>query len=525
MIKALFFDFIYIKRIIDNVNIVFIYFHCLISFVKILYLRYIYYFKLVMKKHLPKTLERLIKIFFIGLLVQFFLQTLVTYKLGLEWWVRTYIWLWKEIFILVFIIFVWAGIITRIKQWWWNNFYQQLKNSPIFKFLIFFICSCIFSFLVALWLQKVGLGVYILSLKYDFLGFLIFLLWVWLARYTPLKDIKYENWYQNILKFTVYWGVFWWLILFLVPWTLRLAGYSRETFEWTIWWNPPAVYYTEINRGFIRNQFLFERPISFWFFLIAFWPLFALWYLRKQTRKYQLLWMIFYGFLVASTLSRAAIGVWILQTAIIILLLYYKQAKKIIYYFGIPAFIILFAGVRFLKWDIIRTHSDTWHVVLLKEGMSLGMENPLIWWWVWYSWPASHQICYEAEDNTRCEKIKEINSKYEISTYWYNPENQYVQIFMEYWLLWLIPRILCFWWLIREGLKVIKPLMNELKKTKKLDQKEVTQLCILFAFWLWMLWLALEWLVLHSFVDRMIVYPYMLLFGLVRWRVNKEENK
>jgi hypothetical protein len=34
------------------------------------------------------------------------------------------------------------------------------------------------------------------------------------------------------------------------------------------------------------------------------------------------------------------------------------------------------------------------------------------------------------------------------------------------------------------------------------------------AFSLGLLGLSIEWLVLHSFVDRMVVYPFMALFGL-----------
>ena len=234
-----------------------------------------------MQKKLPVILDRLIKIFFVWLLVQFFLQTFVTFKLWWDGWIWKIIWLWKEIIILLFILIVGWWVFVAIKNKGFKNFYEQLRKNPIFNFWIYFLITLIISFILAVLVQKVWLGTYILTVKYDLLGFLIFLLWVWLVWYTPLSQ-KYDNLYQSILKFTVYWGIFWWLILYLVPWALGLFGYSRTSFEGTIWGNPPAVYYTEINRGLIRNQFLFERPISFWFFLIAFWPVFAFWYLRKH---------------------------------------------------------------------------------------------------------------------------------------------------------------------------------------------------------------------------------------------------
>ena len=49
----------------------------------------------------------------------------------------------------------------------------------------------------------------------------------------------------------------------------------------------------------------------------------------------------------------------------------------------------------------MRTHSNTWHIVLLEEGIMLWMEKPFAWWWAWYSGPASHQLCYDYEENER----------------------------------------------------------------------------------------------------------------------------
>ena len=37
---------------------------------------------------------------------------------------------------------------------------------------------------------------------------------------------------------------------------------------------------------------------------------------------------------------------------------------------------------------------------------------------------------------------------------------------------------------------------------------------IMIAFSIGLFWLSIEWMVLHSFVDRMIVYPFVVLLGL-----------
>lgn len=57
-------------------------------------------------KFLTKTVNILIKIFLIGLLLQFLLQTFFTYKLGFDGAVRNAVWLRKEILILVFLAII-----------------------------------------------------------------------------------------------------------------------------------------------------------------------------------------------------------------------------------------------------------------------------------------------------------------------------------------------------------------------------------------------------------------------------------
>lgn len=459
----------------------------------------------------------LIKIFLIGLLLQFLLQTFFTYKLGYDGGVRTYIWLWKEVLILVFMLIVAFLLYKKAKEVWRKAVRIWLKSQKVFKFLVFFSILCVVSFIVAVGIQGVGVWTYILSAKYDLLGFFIFLLGVFIASLLPLQT-KWNRRYNELLKWIIYWGFVRWAIIAFLPSLLKLFGYSRNSFEWTLSGNPPAVYYTQIDKGLARNQFLFERPISFWFFLIAFWPLFALTYLRRLSRRDQLWWTLAFWVMIFSTYSRAAIGVRVLQTGLLLLLRYPKYAKQIVLKIGIPAVIVFIIATFSLKSVFMREHSNTGHFKLLVSGIEIWLERPFVGRGAGYSGPASHQLCFAAEANPRCDKIRAINKKYSMETPWYNPENQYVQIFMEYWLLGLIPWMLCFCWLLWESLKLIKIYMQKVRKAKKyIDQKLITRLLITISFWVGLAGLAVEGLVLHSFVDRMIVYPFMMLFGLRRW--------
>ena len=64
----------------------------------------------------------------------------------------------------------------------------------------------------------------------------------------------------------------------------------------------------------------------------------------------------------------------------------------------------------------------------------------------------------------------------------YNPENQYVQIFMEYGLLGLIPWMLCFGRVLRVTLSQAYQYVLEVKKGKKSDPKTLTKLLTAIAF-------------------------------------------
>lgn len=312
-----------------------------------------------MQQRISKALEIMIKVFLIGLLVQFFLHTFVTYKLGREGAFWNGVWLWKEIIILLFLLVVIWGIVEYIKTKGAKSFFAKLLATKVFRFFLFFLVASAMAFLLAVGIQKVGLGAFILSFKYNLLGFLIFLLGVGLVRFAPFPAFKFTSWYQKVLKAVVYGAFVWRAVIYLIPGLLKFAGYSRESFEGTLDGNPPAVYLTQINHGLVRNQFLFERPISFGFFLVAFWPLFALGFLRKQSRRSQILRTLAFGALVFSTLSRAAIGVWLLQTALLALIIHWKQAKKLILFVGLPGAVLLVTGLRHFRGIFAREHSNT----------------------------------------------------------------------------------------------------------------------------------------------------------------------
>jgi len=484
-----------------------------------------------------KILLVIFKIFFVGLILQFFLQTFVTFELwrsNLFWKI---VWSRKEIFVVawaIFLLYVFFKKINFKKIKWFkawltairseitNRRYElKLNKMPIISFIIIFLITFVVTFIISLVIKKVWMWNYILSAKYNLLWFFIFILsfvisWLFLK----VEDFKIVNRYNKLFKIALVWAFFWWIMVWLIPNFLKFFGYNQFNYEWTIASAPPAAYYTMISQWYVRNQFLFERPINFGFFLIALWPVFFFSMLKWKSKKELRGRSIFYGLIVISTLSRAAIWVWLGVTVLMILLMYFNSIKKIFWKLGIPVLILLIWVGYFYKPLIIRQHSNVWHTKLLTEWLWIIAKNPIWGRWAWYAWPASHQICYKNESNPICQQIKEINSKYEIGTIGFNPENQYIQIWIEYGIFGFI------WWIIMFVMLHLIWYKARIDEQKKNFSKHIrVHSWIIIWFALGLLGLAIEWLVLHSFVDRMIVYPFMAMFGLVYALYYKETNE
>jgi len=426
------------------------------------------------------------KIFFIGLLLQFFLQTFVTFKLGFDWTFWKMIWMWKEIVLI--------GLTGFFCRYLWKT--QQLKSFfaqfPLKTFLRIFIATIIITAIVSVGINGTGISTRIMSVRYSMIGFFIFMVFFLLVSFLPNnKSLALVERYGKIIKTLLVGSLLWRWILWLMPNVLHLAGYNQFNYEWQVGIAPPAVYYTQFDHGYIRNQFLFERPISRWFFLIALWPLFFILYFKHWSSSQKLLRWGLYGLAIMSTFSRAARWVWIIQTIILILLQFPKTYRKTALRGFVPL-LLLFGTVTYFgqKEIITRSFSNTWHIKHIVEWIAHIRQSPLRWLGAGTAWPASHQVSWVEN---------------------YNPENQYLQIRIEYGIFWLFGRLFLYGYLHRIWWKARK------------DEKQITTTTthtqyiasLVFACGLWIFGLSIQWLVLHPFVDRMIVYPFMALFGII----------
>ena len=439
-----------------------------------------------MLNRIKKNLVLITKVFLWVLLLQFFLQTFVTFRIGRDWTFWKLVWMWKEFLIVALTIFVVYILARKIEK---EKIKKMWEEFPLKRFVIVFCLTILVAFVISLFNSSISN--FVLSARYSMFWYFIFVLFYIISYlFFNIRAEKLGEWYTKIIKWILWWALIRWWIIRLCPAFIELFWYNQWNYEWKVWEQPPVAYYTQYKDGYVRNQFLFERPISLGFFLVAFWPLFFMLVLYKRgTKNWIIRWWL-YGIILLSTFSRAARWAWFAQTVILFFALYRKQNKKLFLTFLIPIICLLWVVTYYWRDQIIyRDYSNTWHIKELVVAVGKIKEKPFLWQWAASAWPASHHL-WEWQE--------------------YNPENQYLQIWIEYWLIAFIGWMALYLYMNFVWFKVFKKDYQDERASKEMKHLSL----IIFAFSLGMIGLSIEWLVLHSFVDRMIVYPFTALFGM-----------
>ncbi|MFA7717138.1 MAG: O-antigen ligase family protein [Candidatus Absconditabacterales bacterium] len=438
------------------------------------------------KNKLIKIATIITQIFLIGLLLQFLLQTFVTYKLDQSNIFRTMIWMRKEVILLGlagFLVYILQKSHQRKSIW---------ESLAIKRFIRVFLITLIISFMASVFFNQGSISIYIVSIRYSMIGFFIFILFFVLAKiFFGAREMRLNDRYARIIKTLLIWSLIWRGIIRLMPNLLKFVGYNPYNYEGGISVAPPAAYYTQYDTGYVRNQFLFERPISRGFFLVAFRPLFFVLCIKKKPLKEKFRRGSLYGLAILSTFSRAAWIAWIVQIIILLILQFRKRIWKLAIYRLLPM-LIIFGGITYLGRDqiISRDFSNTGHLRLILEAVKKIGARPI---WGEGAGSAGPASFYLGPGKS------------------YNPENQYLQIWLEYGVFGFMGWMYLYLFLHRIGYKAYK---DEKEQPTQMVKQTRNYGLILFAFSLGILGLSVEGLVLHSFVDRMIVYPFMALFGI-----------
>ncbi len=437
-----------------------------------------------MKEYLT-SLSFWIKILLIGMIFHFFAHTTVTFWLWIE---LSLIWVWKEVLIIGLAFFLAYNIAV---------YFKDITKDKVILFLELVLALGIgITFLVNFFVLGTSLVDYIMAIRYDFLGFIIFFILYHLGNFledTSIKSIIYFFW--KFIKILLILWIFWYAIIFVKPGWLDYIWYDSQTFEWEVWEAPPAAYYTQQTHGFPRNQLFFERPINYGFFLVFFFPLFYVLFLRRKSLKKTWFWWWAYVFSIISTFSRAAWGAWLFQLIVLTVIEYWKNIKKFVFYLLLPI-LLVFGVFVFTSYDQVveRWWSDTGHFEKISEAYSMFAEAPILWKGAGYVGPVSHHWGKE-----------------------FNPENQYLLILVQYGIVGFVFRgliygFLCFVW------------FYYFLKFYNRKNKNNFKSWLILALSLGMIWLSIESVVLHWFVDRMVVYPSMVIFGLAYYYVSRSSN-
>lgn len=462
-------------------------------------------------------------VFIWWLVIHFVLHTFVTYQLWFDWWWIRFIWLWKELLIsfMIWIVLyyyriiiwswrlVWYHIMTYLSTWrriphisLTKLWYQQRVQRWTIWIIMIIIWYIIFSSILALgvvWSTRYALWA---SYKYNLIGFIVLILGIMIGTIIDKHHVdRLTASMILLLKIVVIWWILWYMVLLVRPHTLELLWYDSNVCEWSLVQAPPAVYRTELCFWSARNQFVFERPTSLWFWLIAWWPLFFvlwMWYRKSYDTMHRwLLRMI----ILMSTFSRAARWAQIIQIIVMSILIRRVQYKKVLLYVLCPLCIII-GGWLYMYDDhiISRYYSDVWHINETFKAINKVWQYPREWRGPGIAWPASHQL-------------------YSMDIAPYNPENQFLQILIEHGIIWWI------WWIVAVislSLIWLLPYIYYVYtlwfiSSRKIKRSLPEYSIHLLWYSLGVMWLLICWFVLHPWWDKMIIYPLMMMMGIILW--------
>jgi len=440
---------------------------------------------------IPKYLYYLVSALLFGLIIHFISINFLEFVVWLPRIVITAISLRKELAIAGL---MWCILRYNIALYGLSGRIKKLKTDTFFRYLLMgFVVVVAISLLSSIFNGSVLQ--FPMAFRYDYVPFVLLLLAYQVAKVIPSERIKFlTRVYIEVIRRLIWLGLIWYFIISSLPGALKIFWYDKMVFEGELGQRPPAVYYAALDHGAPRNQSLRERPIFYGFYLVAFWPLFFFLYLKKAPRAEQVFFGGLYMLNVFSTFSRSARIVRIFLTVLIFFLVYGKKALKYLKYLFIP---ILWLGALvgvFFYYEIFwpgRQFSNTWHINAFFEAVRILKTHWLWWLGAWSAWPASHQLWIG-----------------------FNPENQYLQIRVEYGIFGFIARTIYYGylnisWLFKKWRNGAKSYLQDMD-VLHWDNRRLA----LLSFNIGMIWLSICGLMLHSLADKMVFRPFMILFGL-----------
>jgi hypothetical protein len=284
---------------------------------------------------------------------------------------------------------------------WYSNLAKsttKIWQNRLFQYAFWiWVISVGVSYLVAWGAHGTSLVTFLISARYTFFPPVIILIGagcVPLLGEDPLEYIKKR--FVLWIKILLVGALVRYIVIWNTPKVLMNLGYTTRSCEGEIGKAPPAVYRTNECYGFARNQFVFERPTSRGFFLVAFWPLFYLYVLKGRNNRYHRYRAGIYGLNIIATFSRAAWGAWIIEILMIGLIEHVRHWRKYLFRFVILGVIFpLFGALLFKNRLIQRGYSDTGHIAHTVQALKKIAQKPLQGRGPGSAGPASHHLAQQ----------------------------------------------------------------------------------------------------------------------------------
>jgi len=152
---------------------------------------------MLFKKSIASIVSTAIKIFFIGLMLQFIAHTFVTYTIGRDNTFWKIVRMWKELWIIGAVAVI-ASILyhqsTKLQLFW--------KEFPLKKYSIILVVTTVFILFLGTALTNSGLTTTIMSLRYSMTGFVLFIIGFVLAIFFVRDNsISREKRYIKAIKY------------------------------------------------------------------------------------------------------------------------------------------------------------------------------------------------------------------------------------------------------------------------------------------------------------------------------------
>jgi len=365
------------------------------------------------------------------------LHALLITTLKCKFWINTdIIRFWKE-FILIFLFIVaFFKTLTRFK---WN-FSKLYKNNYILWVTTTFVFISLAFIFLPFWEPKLSS---FLWFKYDVFFLIALVIWLY------LPDIK--NNLNTILK--ILFIITWWILAIFLPWYLfwdisavtSIFWFSSEVSTYSV---NSCISFSQNVNGQHRFQWTFSWPIRWSVFLTTFYLIF-LWFILNKKEK-----------LKVSTVNFKYLYIITIVSIFVITSIFYSYSKTTILglFFWISTFSYLTYKIKFWKkisnkfiiissmiWALLLTalliikkdvFLHLWSVLNrfdnLKTSIEMFLWNPF-GYGLGIAWPASwtgHSI-----ESAWSWEIAVISTEY---THKFLPENWFVQILLEQWIVWLV---------------------------------------------------------------------------------------